>query len=108
MSITGFFNKTISTKRYGKVGGSSKRRRLLTNLSSIKAAIHPVNAELVAIEGSAFYNNFKLFCAKNLDIEIGDKVIDGTDTYTINGKADYDDLNGRTNEHMRLTMLKGK
>ena len=108
MGITNFFNKTISTKRYGGVGGSSKRRRLTTNLSSISCAIHPSNIELTAIEGSAFYNMFKMFCAKNLDIKIGDKIIDGSDVYTVNGVGDYDDLNGRNNEHMRLSIIKGK
>ena len=34
-----------------------------------------------------------MFCVKNLDIVVGDKVIDGSDTYTVNGVADYDDLN---------------
>lgn len=108
MSITNFFQKTISTKRYTNIGGSSKRQRLTTNLSGVSAAIHPVNIELFAVEGSAFYNSFKMFCTKNLDIKIGDKVIDGSDTYTVNGVADYDDLNGRNDEHMRLSLLKGK
>ena len=108
MGINNFLHKTISTKRYGNIGGSSKRQRLSTNLSNVSAAIHPASAELVAIEGSAFYNMFKMFCAKNLDIKIGDKIVDGSDTYTVNGIADYDDLNGRNNEHMRLSLLKGK
>ena len=108
MGIANFFNKTISTQRYGSVGGSSKRRRLTTNLSSVSCAIHPASIELTAIEGTAFYNMFKMFCIKNLDIKIGDKIVDGSDIYTVNGVGDYDDFSGRSNEHMRLSILKGK
>ena len=108
MSIAGFYKKTVNTSRQQDIGGSSKRQRWVTNLSSISCAIHPENPELIAVQGSAFYNTFKMFCAKTHDIEIGDRVIDGSDNYTVTGKSLYDDLGGRNNEHMRLTVVKGK
>ncbi len=107
MGISGFFRKTVDTQRLTDVG-SSNRQIWTTNVSSISAAIHPLNAELTVVEGSAFYNNFKMFCAKAHDIEIGDRVIDGNDTYTVSGKSLYDDLGGSNNEHMKLILVKGK
>ena len=108
MGIAGFYKKSVNTTRLADVGGGSKRQSWGTNLTGIDVAIHPQNAELVAVEGSAFYNTFKMFCATTHDIEIGDRIVDGSDTYTVTGKLDYDDLGGRNNEHAKYTIVKGK
>lgn len=108
MAITGFFNRTILTKRLTGVGGGSNRQTWQTNLVDIPAAIHPANPELFTVQDSAFYNQFKMFCGKTNDIEIGDQVIDGSDIYSVLGKALFDDFGGRNNEHMRLTIMKGQ
>lgn len=106
MSISNFYNKTVSTKRLTDIGGSSKRQDYQTNLASVACAIHPVNPDLVAVQGSAFYNNYKMFCASGVDIDIGDRIIDGSDTYEVSGKSSYDDYG--TNQHTKLTLVKGK
>lgn len=108
MGISTFYKKTVSTKRLADVGGGSKRQSWSTNVASLTCAIHPLNAELIAVQDSAFYNTFKMFCAASVDIEIGDRIIDGADTYTVTGKSNYDDLGGASNEHQRLTIVKGK
>jgi len=108
MSITGMYKKTVTTSRLSDIGGASKRQRWIANLTGVAAAIHPANAELIAVQGSAFYNTYKMFCGSTLDIAIGDRVVDGSDTYTVTGKSLYDDTGGRTNEHMRLVLVKGQ
>lgn len=108
MSIGNFFNHTVDTQRQESVGGGSFRQDWNTVLSDVPCAIHPVNGELVNIQGGAFYKQYKIFCAADLDIEIGDRIVDGDDVYTVSGKSDYNDLGGSSNEHMRLNVVKGK
>lgn len=108
MGISSFYRKTVDTHRLSDIGGSSKRQRWVTNLSDITCAIHPENPELVGVQDSAFYLRFKMFTARTHDIEIGDRIIDGSDTYTVTGKSLYDDMGGRNNEHMRLALMKGE
>ena len=105
MPITSFYNKTVNTTRLTNIGGGSHRQDWQASLTGIAAAIHPVNPEVVAVQGNAFYNMFKMFCAVDLDIEIDDRVIDGSTTYTVTGKMLYDDAG--TNQHMKLTLVKG-
>lgn len=108
MGITSFYNSTATTSRLTDIGGTSKRQDWQANVTSFACAIHPTNGELSLIEGSAFYNMFKMFCDKSLDIEIGDRVIVGSDIYTVTGKMLYNNFGGRSNEHMRLSLVKGK
>lgn len=108
MSIAGFFNRTVDTQRLANVGGASKRQEWGNIENDLPCAIHPLNPDEVLVQGSAFYGLFKMFCAKDADVEIGDKIVDGSDTYVVQGKSLYDDLGGRSNEHMRLNIAKGK
>lgn len=106
MSITGFFRKTVDTKRLSSAGGSSNRQVWSDNLSDLSCAIHPMNPEKNLVN-SAFYKTYKMFCASGTDIKEGDQVIDGSTVYTVQGVSDYDDMGGVANEHMRIIMVKG-
>lgn len=106
MSIENFYNKTVSTERMEGLGGGSKRQEWVENLTDVSMAIHPESPELSTVHESAFYNRFKGFCAPNLDIEIGDRILDGADIYSVIGKKVMDDAG--INQHMRLALIKGK
>jgi len=108
MGISNFFKKTVSTTRLGNIGGSSKRQSWSANLTDISVAIHPQNSEQVSVLGSAFYNSYKMFCSKTLDILEGDRIVDGSTIYTVTGVSLFDDVGGRDNEHMRVLLVKGK
>lgn len=105
MGIANFYNKTVDTARLEQVG-SSNRQEWETNLEDISVAIHPQNPELVQVQTSAFYNIYKMFCASTLDIEIGDRIVDGAVIYSVTGKSLYDDV-GSSNVHMRCVLVKG-
>jgi len=81
MAISRFYKKTVSTQRLSTVSGS-KRESFQANLVTLSCAIHPLSPEKALVGGEAFYNVFKLFCGVSEDILVGDRIIDGTDTYT--------------------------
>lgn len=103
MSIAKLYNKTVSTQRLAAVSGTNKQT-WGTNLASLDCTIHPVETSQQALGDGAFYKTFKLWCAVGSDVLIGDRVIDGSDTYTVKGVSTYDF--GR-NPHLRVTMVLG-
>jgi len=108
MSISNFYKKTVVTQRLTTLGGSSKRQRYVQVIAALSCAIHPLSAEDAVIGGSAFYQSFKMFCASSADIEVGDRIVDGDDIYTVKGKSTYDDVGGSANEHIKLIIEKGR
>lgn len=108
MSIQGFFRKTVATQRLTNVGGGSHRQDWQEVIAELACAIHPVSPEDTVALGSAFYQTFKLFCSKTADIEVNDRIVDGDDIYTVKGKSPYDDMGGKSNEHARYVIVKGK
>ena len=109
MGITSFYNKSIDTERMTNVGGGSKRQDWQANLSGIPCQIMPESGELSQVQGSAFYNRFKMWCSPTADIEIGDRVTDNDGVvYSITGKSLFDGLRGSGNKHAKYNLLKGK
>ena len=104
MSIANRFDKTVSTKRLAAVAGTNKET-WSTNLASLSCTIHPVETQQQNLNDGAFYNTFKLWCAVDADVLLGDRVIDGTTTYTVRGVSVYD-FGGNT--HLRVTLARGK
>lgn len=105
MSISAFYNKTVSTQRLTVVTGSNKEV-FSTNEAAISCAIHPLSPKEVLSSGGAFFNTFKMFCGVDKDIEAKDRVIDGSDTYTVQSVAIYDDVAGNT--HKEIVLMKGE
>lgn len=103
MSIAKLYNKTVSTQRLGAVVGTNKQT-FATNVASLKCTIHPVETSQQNLNDGAFYKTFKMWCDVDTDILVGDRVIDGDDTYTVKGVSSYDF--GR-NPHLRVTMVLG-
>ncbi len=105
MAISRFYKKIVSTQRLSTVAGS-KRESFQANLISLKCAIHPLSPDKALLGGEAFYNTFKMFCVSSADILTGDRVIDGTDTYTVQSIADYDDV-ASENSYKSIIIVKG-
>lgn len=104
MGIQTLFDKTVDTQRLATVG-SSHKETWHTNLSDLACHIQPLDGENVALSDGAFYQLFKLWCAIDTDIKIGDRVIDGDVTYTIKGVAIHD---YGINQHVSASIVKGK
>lgn len=108
MGIQSFYRKTVTIQRLTNVGGGSLRQDWQDVAEDVACAIHPVSPEDVTAMGAAFFQSHKMFCAASVDIEIGDRVVDGSVIYTVKGKSLYDDMGGANNEHARISLVKGK
>lgn len=104
MSITDLYNHTVSTKRLAAVVGTNKET-WATNLATLECTIHPVETSQQSLGDGAYYQTFKIWCDVDADVVVGDRIIDGADTYTVKGVSSYDF--GR-NPHLRLTVVRGK
>lgn len=104
MSISSLYDKTVITKRLAAVVGTNKET-WGTNLTQLQMTIHPVETQQQNLNDGGFYNTLKAWCDVNADVLIGDRVIDGSVTYTVRGVSRYDF--GR-NSHLRLTLARGK
>jgi len=104
MTIAGMYTHDVSTQRLALVSGS-KKEEYATNLASVPCAIHQSEGEDQQLGQGAFYQTFKMWCAVDTDIEIGDRVIDGDTTYNVKGVTLYD--YGRNN-HLMVLLVKGK
>ena len=98
MGISSLYNKTVSTERLATVSGSYKQE-WSSNLVSLSCTIHQTSGEQNNLGGSAFYQPFKLWCAVDTDIQIGDKVIDDDKTYVVKGVSKYD-YGSDSNNHL--------
>ena len=101
--ISSFYNKTVSTQRLANVSGS-KRESWGTNLASLACHIQPVEGSPADSFLGGFYNTFKMYCAPDADVQIGDRVIDGSTTYVVKGLKTYD-FGGSSSEKHKLIAL---
>lgn len=103
MPISKLYNKRVATQRLSAVSGSRKET-WQTNLAVLACAIHPLESNETILNGGIF-RGFKLFCASGADLAIGDRVIDGSSTYTVKGLSDFDF--GR-NQHIEAVLELGR
>lgn len=95
------FDKAVSTQRLGDIE-ETDTETFSENLTSVECNIQPLEDSLSEdIEGN-YGQDFLMFCGDE-DIEIGDKIIDGSDIYLVKGLEKYT-LMGQT--HMELTIRK--
>lgn len=106
MSITSFYNRTVNTQRLSLVTGSN-RTTFQSNLTGVVCAIHPLNPEQAVSEYGAIYRVFKMFCSNSYDILVGDRVIDGSTTYTVKAVSLMDDV-ASENTHIKVILYKGE
>lgn len=106
MAIALQFTTTASTSRLTAVSGSN-RETWATSIASLACTIHPNSGEHAEMTGGAFYSTHKMFCATGVDIRVGDRVVVGSDTYTVKGVESYAMGTTDANKHIRVALLKG-
>lgn len=103
MGIADLYDREVDTKRLTAVVGTNKET-FANNLTDVPCTIHPVETSQQNLNDGAFYQTFKMWCDLGTDIKKGDKIIDGSTTYTVKGVSNYNF--GRSN-HMRIVMVLG-
>lgn len=110
--LTNLFNKTVTIKRLSTVTGTNKETWQTVTIGtpavpvSIACAIHPVDGSQSEMLEGGFFNTFKMFCATGTDIQIGDLVVDGSDTYTVKAKKDYSFAGSSSIKHLNIILVK--
>lgn len=105
MSLSGLYNKIVTLKRLGSVVGTHKETWQDVD-GELSCAIHPIEGSQQELLEGGFFNTFKMFCDKDVDIRIGDRVIDDTDTYTVKGIKGYDFAGSSNIRHQNITLVK--
>lgn len=80
MSISSNYNSTISVERITTTTGAKKA--FTAHLSGIKAHIQPLTAEYAGVGDFMFGKDWLMFC-NVFDIQEGDRVNNGTDTFKV-------------------------
>jgi hypothetical protein len=104
------YNKTVGVKRLGSVSGTHKEAWADVesggNPIEVSCAIHPLEGSQQELLEGGFFNTFKMFCPTGTDIKIGDRVIDGSDTYTVKGLKTYGFAGSSSIQHLNLIIVK--
>lgn len=103
--LTNLYNKSVTLKRLSDVAGTNKEAWQAVS-GTIACAIHPVEGTQTEMLEGGFFNTFKMFCATGTDIRIGDRVIDGSDIYTVKGKKDYSFAGSSAMKHLNIVLVK--
>lgn len=106
MSIRAQYDRTASTKRLAVVTGS-KRTTWQTNVTTFDCVIMPVDGAHNELADGSYYQLFKLFCDATVDVKVGDRVLSGSDTYTVRAVDVYNFGRSTANHHTRVMLAKG-
>lgn len=98
------YNKTVSTQRLTDIA-STKKEQYATYLTGVKCLIQPYMASYGEDLDGSTGKDYNMFC-EVVDIKEGDKVIDGSDQYTVVGISTYED--GDSSHHMEVQIRKYK
>ncbi len=89
--ITDYYNKIVKTQRLADVTGTDKED-YQDNILELNCLIQPLSDYYQEdLEGSVG-KDYTMFC-EVADIKEGDKIIDGTDEYSVIGLKKYSDKN---------------
>ena len=105
MSISNFYNKTVSLVRLVPVANS--HREEWSVVRSIACHIQQSSAGSASLANGGFYNLFDLFCDSAEDITEGDRIVEGVTTYTVKGVKVVDYDIGSSNAHLEVSIVKG-
>lgn len=100
MSIQSHYNETVNVERVTAVEEGSIKKEYTTHLSNIACHIQPLDPTINQDIEGGFGKDKLLFCDV-VDIDEGDRIINGSDTYRVVGIEKYDDFLGRTS-HMEI------
>ena len=106
MPINRQYNNTVDTQRLDSIAGSFKKD-WQANLSDVNCIIHPQGGEHQEVGDGKFFRLFKMWCPVDTDIVIGDRVIDGSTTYSVKGVSVYD-FGSPESQHKAVMLLLGE
>lgn len=87
MSITGFYDKTITVKRLATTTGAKKA---FSNIATdVDAHIQPLDAEFVQNTPYILGKDFQMYCGI-IDLQEGDRVVEGSHEYKVVGVEKYE------------------
>lgn len=107
MSINRLYNTTITINRL--TPNSTGHKESYQALSEdVDCVIHPASREETALGDGAFFKLYKMYCDRDVDIQIGDQVINDANgvTYQVKGVADYN-FGNDTNNHLIVSLVEG-
>jgi len=104
MTVSRLMQKIVSTQRMTATGGH--KREFATHLEEVYCAIQPAGREASDFSNGAFYNAYNMYCEIGTDIVVGDRVIEGSNTYTVKGVATRDYGNNASN-HLAISLVLG-
>ena len=102
MSISTNFDSSVVVYRLAQVGSSNRREWGVGD--TVPCHIQPTNGEQVQLADGAFYDTYRMWCAVDADVVLGDKVVDGSITYVINALKT---MNFGKNRHKVSTLVLG-
>lgn len=98
--IESHYNQTISVQRLTTVTGNKKDYQ--AHLENIACHIQPLDSSITQDIEGGFGKDKLMFCASQ-DIQEGDRVIHGSNTYRVVGVEKYDNFLKRSN-HMEVAL----
>jgi hypothetical protein len=102
--ISDYYNKTVSTKRLADITATDKED-YQTYIATLSCLIQPLSETFQEdLEGSTG-KDYVMFCGV-ADILEGDRVIDGTDEYSVVGLKRYSDKNAE--HHLEVIIRRYK
>jgi len=94
------YNQTVDVQRLTTVSGNKKDYQ--DNLTNVACHIQPLDPSITQDIEGGFGKDKLMFCDVQ-DIEEGDRVIHGSDTYRVVGVEKYDNFLKRSN-HMEVVL----
>jgi len=98
--IENHYNQTISVKRLTIVSGNKKDYQ--NHLTDVPCHIQALDPSITSDIEGGFGKDKLMFCVSQ-DIQEGDRVIHGSDTYRVVGVEKYDNFLKRSN-HMEVVL----
>jgi len=102
MPIETYYTTQVSTQRLSPVGGTDKET-FQANIAKLFCRIEPWGEEPVMFD-EAYFSLFKMWC-EDVDIKIGDRVIEGTTTYVVKGVSEFKKV-GTEVHHLEILLAK--
>lgn len=105
MGVSNYYNKTVTLERLSAVAGT-KKETWQPVVGDISCAIHPLEGSQQELLEGGFFNTYKMFCSPSVDLRIGDRVIDGSDTYTVKGIKTFNFAGNSIMHHKNIILVK--
>lgn len=103
--IKNLFKLEVEMHRLSEVSGTKKEIWQSYN-SNVPCSIFPIDGSQQGFGNGGSYSSFKMFCPDDVDVKIGDKVINGSEKYVVRSIKTYDMVASRHLRHKSLIITK--